>query len=443
MGLSGQRTYVGFGFGAIQTGLFLYEAYQSGHFGRLVVAEVVPEVVAAVRAAGGRFSVNIAHLDRIESVTIGPIQIENPDEVADRERLIEAVAAAEEIGTAVPSVSHYHTPGEGSLHQVLADGLRLKARHGGPRAVLYAAENHHRAAESLHEQIEAAVPDAERAAVNDRVRYLNTVIPKMSGLTEGASGEGEAALLPVTPGSSRAFLVEAFNRILISRVDFSGTADSSPFTRGIDVFEEKADLLPFETAKLFGHNGSHALAAYLGRLRGARHIYELRDHPDIQTVLRDGLIGEAGEALIRRYGGVDVLFTPGGFTAMADDLLGRMLNPYLRDTVERVGRDPIRKLGWNDRLIGAMRLMIEQGVAPVRYGVGAAAALAAVEPDWLQGEESPARHLETIWGAEAPAEEQAAVLTWVVLGRKILQGWGAANYQGLDHLVQAEADISP
>ena len=49
MGLSGTRTYVGFGFGAIQAGLFLYEAFGSGAFSRLVVAEVVPEVVAAVR----------------------------------------------------------------------------------------------------------------------------------------------------------------------------------------------------------------------------------------------------------------------------------------------------------------------------------------------------------------------------------------------------------
>jgi hypothetical protein len=46
-------TFVGFGFGPIQAGLFLAEAFQlSGAFHRLVVAEVVPAVVAAVRAAG-------------------------------------------------------------------------------------------------------------------------------------------------------------------------------------------------------------------------------------------------------------------------------------------------------------------------------------------------------------------------------------------------------
>ena len=47
------RTFVGFGFGAIQAGLFLHEAHRAGRFRRLVVAEVVPEVVAAVRRSGG------------------------------------------------------------------------------------------------------------------------------------------------------------------------------------------------------------------------------------------------------------------------------------------------------------------------------------------------------------------------------------------------------
>jgi hypothetical protein len=101
------RTYVGFGFGAIQAGLFLYEAYVSAAFGRMVVAEVLPEVVAAVRNAGGRYRVNIAHRDRIEQADVGPIEIENPAVETDRARLIAAIAEAAEIGTAVPSVRNY------------------------------------------------------------------------------------------------------------------------------------------------------------------------------------------------------------------------------------------------------------------------------------------------------------------------------------------------
>ena len=84
MPLTGRRTFVGFGFGAIQSGLFLYEAFHSSSFRRLVVAEVLPEVVQAVRREGGLFCVNIAHPDRVESACIGPIEINNPAVEADR-----------------------------------------------------------------------------------------------------------------------------------------------------------------------------------------------------------------------------------------------------------------------------------------------------------------------------------------------------------------------
>ena len=54
------RPFTGFGFGAIQAGLFLYEARRSGNFDRLVAAEVIPEVVEAVRTNGGTYGLNIA-----------------------------------------------------------------------------------------------------------------------------------------------------------------------------------------------------------------------------------------------------------------------------------------------------------------------------------------------------------------------------------------------
>ncbi|NIL97175.1 MAG: hypothetical protein GTO53_06375, partial [Planctomycetales bacterium] len=76
MALTGTRTYVGFGFGPIQGGLFLYEAYHSGNFGRLVVVEVFPEIVAAVRHADQKYRFNVAYEDRLEKIQVGPAQIE-------------------------------------------------------------------------------------------------------------------------------------------------------------------------------------------------------------------------------------------------------------------------------------------------------------------------------------------------------------------------------
>ena len=79
------RTFVGFGFGAIQAGLFVYEAWRSGNFGRLVVAEVVPAMVEGIRRNGGRYALNVATPSGIEAHEIGPVEILNPlDETIGR-----------------------------------------------------------------------------------------------------------------------------------------------------------------------------------------------------------------------------------------------------------------------------------------------------------------------------------------------------------------------
>jgi len=405
MSRSGTRTYVGFGFGAIQAGLFLYEASRTDAFKRLVVAEVMPDIVEAVRSANGTFTVNIAHADRIEAAHVGPISIENPAEAADRARLIDAIAEAEEIGTAIPSVNYYASDAPGSLHRVLAEGLRQKVQTGGPRAVVYAAENHNRAAEILEEHVMSEIPAAERPAVQQRVRFLNTVIGKMSGVVVDPDELQSQGLEPAFPGAARAFLVEAFNRILISQIHFE-----TPFERGINVFEEKPNLLPFEEAKLYGHNATHALAAYLGNLCGARFISELRDMPGALAFLRQAFLDESGAALIKKYAHLDPLFTPAGYTAYADDLLTRMMNPYLRDSVERVGRDPARKLGWNDRLIGTMRLAQAHLITPRRFAFGAVAALALLDQKHLDAQVPLEPALSEIWRDAKPEPAEAAII---------------------------------
>jgi hypothetical protein len=78
MDLHSKETFVGFGFGAIQAGLLAYEARRSGNFGRIALAEVMPELVAAIRSDGGHYGLNIAHLDRVESVRVGPVEMLDP-----------------------------------------------------------------------------------------------------------------------------------------------------------------------------------------------------------------------------------------------------------------------------------------------------------------------------------------------------------------------------
>ncbi len=420
MALSGSRTFVGFGFGPIQAGLFLYEAYRAQTFGRLVVAEVMPELIAAVRAHAGYFYLNIAHADRIETVVVGPIEILDPADPDDRRVLIEAIAAADEIATAVPDVAAYTGPGPGSLHRLLAAGLQAKGVRNGPRAVIYTAENHNQAAELLAAAVNDELDPVARERLPEQVCFVNTVIGKMSGVVTDPAALAAWGLAPITPTSKRAFLVEAFNRILISRVRF---ADGNAFARGLPIFIEKDDLLPFAEAKLYGHNATHALAAYLGALLGLRFIAELAERRDVMAVLRRAFVDESGAALCRKYAGYDPLFTPAGYTAYAEDLLARMTNPHLHDTVARVGRDPRRKLGWDDRLIGTMRLAWSQGIVPRSYAVGAAAALAVLDPTALMDAVVAADHLRSIWHGQTLTPEHETMLALVEQGRQTLLSW--------------------
>jgi mannitol-1-phosphate 5-dehydrogenase len=411
-----RSTFVGIGFGPIQAGLFLYEAYRSGNFERLVVAEVLPDVVGAVRAGGGTYHVNVATANGIERHTVSGVEILNPRGAADAEILRDALAEAREIATALPSVKIFGAGGAASVAALLAEGLRRKLAQGGPRAVIYAGENHNHAAELLH----AALTDclgADAGRVLAAVQCLNTVIGKMSGVVTDAGQIAAQGLAPVTDTAGRAFLVEAFNRILITRIAWPD------FRRGLAVFEEKDDLLPFEEAKLYGHNATHALLGYLAHARSYAYAADVRADAGLMELTRTAFIEESGAALCRKYRGLDPLFTPAGYRAYVDDLMDRMTNPHLCDAVERLIRDPRRKLGWDDRLVGTLRLALGQGIRPWRYARGAAAAvryLSATERvDGLAA-------LDEIWReAGAPAGERQAVRALIAASdeAEIGTGW--------------------
>jgi len=134
------------------------------------------------------------------------------------------------------------------------------------------------------------------------------------------------SVVPLSSELPRAVLVEAFNRILVSKISFAGE-----FTPAITVFEEKEDLLPFEEAKLYGHNASQLLRATWERSpesTGSRTSAACR----FGSTRPRGFHRGVSEALIKKHNGVDPLFTRVGYGRYVDDLIARMMNPLLRDT---------------------------------------------------------------------------------------------------------------
>jgi mannitol-1-phosphate 5-dehydrogenase len=418
-----EHVFTGFGFGPIQAGLFVNEAFVSGNFSRIVVAEIDETIVDAVRANNGTYFVNVAKSDGIEAVKIDGIEIYDPNN--DRKELLEAISQSTEIVTSLPSVKFFDM-GQNSVASLIAQGLKDSKAEV---TIIYTAENNNHAAEILKDVVAEKTSAASSASpsegrASDRVRFLNTVIGKMSRVITDADEIKQLKLKPVTPGIERAFLVEQFNRILVTQCTIKD------FTPGIEVFIEKENLLPFEEAKLYGHNAIHALLAYLGIAKGYKKMTELKDDSVIMKIARDAFLNESGAALIKKYAdldyesrpspspsvgrgleGRDELFTEAGYRYYAEDLLERMTNPYLEDTTARAGRDPVRKLGCNDRIFGTMVLALEYGIEPANMAIAAAAGLRQ-----LLANPKENNLPDTLYFADSEklsCEEIEKVLTWL------------------------------
>ena len=113
----------------------------------------------------------------------------------------------------------------------------------------------------------------------------------------------------------------------------------------------------FIQRKLFMHNLSHATCAYLGYLKNYEYVYEAVNDYEIRYVAYRALTQSALALSIENKVDIKILLEH------AENLLYRFQNVALGDTIERVGKDTIRKLSENDRLIGALNLCEKHGVS--------------------------------------------------------------------------------
>ncbi len=105
---------------------------------------------------GNEVAINIAGKDGIRTRRLSSLELRNPRVAADREAVVSAIAASDELGTAIPSVDFYSAGGDASIAAMLARG----ARSGRPQ-IVYTAENNNFAAEILREKIRDCAPGEE------------------------------------------------------------------------------------------------------------------------------------------------------------------------------------------------------------------------------------------------------------------------------------------
>ncbi len=305
----------------------------------------------------------VSELNRCRSY---PLQIvgDNPGEL-----LIEKVRAVNgrDIRAVAEEISGAHimatAVGVGALRSVaplIARGMEERAKLKVKEPVnLIIAENLLQSASVIKGYIFEDIADTYKAYAEEHLGLVASVISRM---------------VPVVPEEMRKknILSVMAEEYAILPVDRRGFKKDVPFLKGMVAYD---NLKAYEERKLFIHNCGHAIAAYLGYLHGYRYIYEAISDEKIREKVT-GALRESGQALIKKHG-----FSAEKQEAHINDLLRRFGNVALRDTVARVGKDPLRKLGPQDRLIGAAKLALEYGIKPAYLSGGIVAALRYDNPE--------------------------------------------------------------
>ncbi len=403
-----QRVYVGIGSGAIQLGLWAYYAGLSGM--RIILSDVDPVKVDQIRKNNNSYYINIAYFDRVSPVKVGPVEVYNLDIPEERSETVKSISQANDIVTAVPDISVYQ---EG-VSDLLREGLLLRRKN--LPVVIYAAENRIKAAQTLRE---FAFP----VDTPQFVQFCDTVIARMGGLHSDMHLIKKLGLTPITPESKQALLVENFDRIIIEKENLS---KKYSFKTAFSGFYPTGDIDLYEERKLFGHNAVHALLGFIGKLKGYKFMSQYNGDVDLGYIGVDALVEETGTWFRKKYkASREETVTEDGYKSWAIQLCKRIVSPFLYDLVDRIIRDPQRKLGWDDRLIGTIRNALSMGVVPRRYALGVAAALYRKN---LTSSEAMSK-LKSVWAETDSGQEE--ILDLIGEAFEIIKGWKEENFGSL------------
>lgn len=238
------------------------------------------------------------------------------------------------------------------IAKTIAKGLEARFAAGNEQPLnIIACENMVRGTSHLKGEVFKYLSPESQAKAEQWIGFVDSAVDRIVPPAEAANDDP----LEVT--------VESFSEWIVDEQQFKGEIPS------IEGMEKTDNLMAFVERKLFTLNTGHCITAYLGCLRGHHTIREAINNPIIHAEVKQAM-QESGEVLIRRYG-----FDRKLHHAYIEKILTRFANPYLVDEVDRVGRQPLRKLGVNDRLIKPLLGTIEYGIENRTLLKGIAAAL--------------------------------------------------------------------
>ena len=270
---------------------------------------------------------------------------------SDVEAVTDAIAEADAVFTSVGGKNL------GDLVPLLTKGIEKKALKGGNLNIV-TCENWKLPATILRNGVEESVsPDAKEYLKNN-VGMTEAVIMR-SGI------ESSAELLAIDP------LIVNVQDFWELPVDASRIVGELPPIIGLKLIPEFTGFLE---RKFYTYNAANGTTSFVGALLGHVHIADAAHDERILPIL-EGVYQETAQALSKKHN--FPLDEQLAFTLTSK----RKLQDYtIVDFIERNARDPIRKLGKDDRLVGSARLVQEYGIRPDNLCIAIAAAIHYVSP---------------------------------------------------------------
>ena len=331
-----------FGAGNIGRGFIGAVLSEAGYH---VVFADVNEVVVNRINEDGKYTVEIMDTEcsKVEITNISAVDSRSPE-------LAKEISQAQIVTTAV---------GLGILPRIagaLAAGIAERKAQGVTEFLnVIACENGLRASSQLKEHVYTHLDEAQKAYADEYVAFPDCSVDRI--------------VPPIKSENPIDVVVEKFYEWNVERASIKGEA---PQIAGMNLAD---NLIAYIERKLFTLNTGHAITAYLGKLKGHKTIADSISDESIYAIVKAAM-QESGEGLVAKYG-----FDHDAHFAYIDKIIGRFRNPHLQDDVTRVGREPLRKLSPNDRLIKPTLTAIEHGFATPNLVLGIGAALHYDNPE--------------------------------------------------------------
>ena len=270
----------------------------------------------------------ISKINEDKCYTIHIMDVECKDEkvenisgvISTSDEILEEIRTSDIITTAVGPVVLPR------IASTIANGIKLRKITGVTSYLnIVACENAIKASSQLEEEVKKYLNEEEIAYLNEYVGFPNCSVDRI--------------VPPVKSENILDVVVENFYEWNVEEKAFKGEI---PKIYGMNLAD---NLMAYIERKLFTLNTGHAITAYFGYLKGYNTVDESIKDEVIHDLVKKAMI-ESGQGLIAKYN-----FDKEEHFKYIDKIIGRFKNPYLKDDVARVGREPLRKLNENDRLI--------------------------------------------------------------------------------------------